>query len=118
LHRYEIRRHLAGIYDKDWRGDHSFACLTGCAQMSRVWGRLYELRNDVRYLNAALKINDYVVSLIDLKSDNPGIRGGVKGSHPVWGSYMKYRLPSWATKFTLDALFQEDDALRIFWRSS
>ena len=111
LHRYEIRRHLAGTYDKEWRGDHSFACVTGCAQMSRVWGRLFELTGDARYLNAALKMNDFVTRLIDLHSRCPGIRGGVKGSQPIWGPYMTGRLPSWAVKFTLDALFQEDDML-------
>jgi uncharacterized protein YyaL (SSP411 family) len=111
LYRYEVRRHLAGTYDRQWRGDHSFSCLTGCAQMSRVWGRLFALTGDARYLNAALKLNDFVLSGIDLRSRCPGIRGGVKGSHPLWGSYMTARLPSWAVKFTLDALFQEDDAL-------
>jgi uncharacterized protein YyaL (SSP411 family) len=111
LHRYEFRRKLAGTYDRGWEGDHSFSCLTGCAQMSMVWGRLFELTGDGRYLNAALKLNDFVVSLIDLKSHCPGIHGGVRGSHPLWGPYMTCRLPSWAAKFTLDALFQEDDAL-------
>jgi uncharacterized protein YyaL (SSP411 family) len=111
LHRYEIRHHLAGSYDRNWHGDHSFSCLTGCAQMSRVWGRLFEITGDARYLNAALKLNDFVLSSIDLRSSNPGIHGGVKGSHPIWGAYMTWRLPSWAVKFTLDALFQERDAL-------
>jgi uncharacterized protein YyaL (SSP411 family) len=113
LHRYEIRRHLAGTYDRGWRGNHSFACLTGCAQMGKVWGRLFALTREARYLNASLKLNDFVVSLIDLQSRNPGIRGGVKGSHPLWGPYMTCRLPSWAVKFTLDALFQEEDALAL-----
>jgi len=116
LHKFEVRKHLAGTYDKGWKPDHSFACLTGCAQMSRVWSRLYELTRDARYLNAALKINDYVLSHIDLRSSCPGIQGGVKGSQPVWGRYMSYRLPNWAAKFTLDALFQEGNALALFHR--
>ena len=111
LHRYELRRHLAGTYDQDWHGDPTFACLTGCAQTSRVWGRLFELTHDARYLNAALKLNDFVLASVDLQSSNPGIRGGVKGSQPIWGAYMKWRLPSWAAKFTLDAIFQEQNAL-------
>jgi hypothetical protein len=111
LRRFEIRGQLAGTYDRDWRGDSSFACVTGCAQMSRVWGRLFELTGDARYLSAALKMNDYVVSLIDLESNCFGIRGGVKGSDPLWGPYMRFRMPSWAVKFTLDALFQEADGL-------
>jgi hypothetical protein len=111
LRRFEIRGQLAGTYDNKWRGDFSFACVTGCSQMSRIWSRFFELTDDARYLNAALKMNDYVLGLIDLNSKCPGIRGGVKGSDPVWGPYMRFRIPSWAAKFTLDALFQEADGL-------
>ena len=109
--RFELRRRLAGTYDRGWRGDYTFTCLTGCAQMSLVWGRLFELTGDARYLNGVLKLNDFLVTLIDLTSPCLGIRGGVKGSHPLWGPYMTCRFPSWAAKFTLDALFQEEDAL-------
>lgn len=116
LHKFEIKKHLAGTYGKGWKPDHTFSCLTGCAQVSRVWGRLYELTRDLRYLNAMLKLNDYVVSQIDLNSHCPGIRGGVTGSKPIWGAYMTYRLPNWAAKFTLDALFEESDAVAMFRR--
>ena len=111
LHRYEVRRHLAGAYDRGWRGDHSFACMTGCAQVGLVWCRLYQVTGDARYLNAALKINDFVVTFIDLRSAWPEMRGAVKGSHPVWGPYMRFRLPSWAAKFTVDSLLREEEAL-------
>jgi len=112
LRRFEIRGRLAGTYDKSWRGDFSFACVTGCAQLSLIWSRLFEITGDARYVNAALKINDYVLGLVDLHSKCPGIRGGIKGSDPIWGPYMTYRMPSWAVKFSLDALFREADALR------
>ena len=118
LHKFEIRKHLAGTYAKGWKPDHSFACLTGCAQMSRVWGRFYGLTQDARYLNAMLKLNDYVLSQVSLTSSYPGIRGGVMGSKPVWGAYMTYRLPNWAAKFTLDALFQEEEAMALFKRNA
>lgn len=117
LHKFEIRKHLAGTYAKGWKPDHSFACLTGCAQMSRVWGRLYGMTRDARYLNALLKLNDYVLSQISLDIRCPGIQGGVMGSKPVWGAYMTCRLPNWAAKFTLDALFQEEDAVALFRKS-
>jgi hypothetical protein len=111
LHRYEVRRHLAGAYDRGWRGDHSYACLTGCAQVALVWCRLFQLTGDPRYLNAALKLNDFVAASIDLRSAWPEIRGAVKGSHPVWGHYMRFRFPSWAVKFTVDAFLREEQAL-------
>jgi hypothetical protein len=114
LHKFEIRKHLAGTYGKGWKPDHSFACLTGCAQISRVWGRFYDITRDLRYLNGMLKLNDYVLSQITLDTECVDIRGGVTGSKPVWGAYMPYRLPNWAAKFTLDALFQEEDAMTLF----
>lgn len=114
LHKFEIRKHLAGTYARGWKPDHSFACLTGCAQISRVWGRFYEMTRDARYLNAALKLNDYVLGQISLDGGCPDLRGGVPGSKPVWGPYMSYRIPNWAAKFTLDALFQEADAMTLF----
>ncbi len=113
LHKFEVRKHLAGTYGKGWKPDHSFACLTGCAQISRVWGRFFELTHDARYLNAMLKLNDYVLGQVSLDDGCLDIRGGVPGSKPVWGAYMTYRLPNWAAKFTLDALFQEADAMAI-----
>jgi hypothetical protein len=74
------------------------------------------MTRDLRYLNAAVKLNDYVLSQVSLDSTSPGIRGGVTGSKPIWGAYMTYRLPNWAAKFTLDALFQEEVALALFRR--
>jgi len=112
LHRYEVRRHLAGSYAQGWRGDHSYACLTGCAQVALVWCRLSQLTGDARYLNAALKLNDFVTSCIDLDTASREIRGAVKGSHPIWGHYMRFRFPSWAVKFTVDSLLREEDALK------
>lgn len=114
LHKFEIRKHLAGTYGRGWKADHSFACLTGCAQISRVWGRFYGMTRDARYLNALLKLNDYLLSQISLDASCSDIQGGVFGSKPVWGAYMAYRLPNWAAKFTLDALFQEADAVTLF----
>ena len=112
LRRYEVRRHLAGTYTAGWIGDHSFACVTGCAQTARVWGRLYELTGDARYVNAMLKLVDFVLGLVDVSSPWPEVCGGVRGSYPLWGPYMRFRFPSWAVKFTLDALLVEADAMR------
>ena len=30
--------------------------------------------------------------------------GGLPGSFPTWGQYMRFALPNWAAKFYLDAL--------------
>ena len=33
------------------------------------------------------------------------IRGGIKGSQPVWGRYAPMSFPNWATKFFVDAMW-------------
>jgi len=40
----------------------------------------------------------------DLSTPDPGIRGGIPGSHPRGGDYMTNRYPNWAAKFFMDAL--------------
>lgn len=112
LHRYEIRGFMAGQLDRNWQGTVTYSCLTGNAQTAINWLRLYELTGDARFLNGALKLNDYVKSTQDLKSNNPGIRGGIKGSHPIWGRYIFYSYPNWAAKFFVDALMLEIKLLR------
>ena len=116
LHRYEIRGFMAGQFDRAWKGTVAYSCLTGDAQTAINWLRLYELTRDARFLNGALKLNDYVKSTQDLKSNNPGIRGGIKGSQPIWGRYIFYSYPNWAAKFFIDALMLEDKLLREFER--
>ncbi len=112
MRRFELRGRLAGTFAQGWHADNSFSCVTGCAQMSLIWSRLFEITGDARYVNAALKMNDYVLGLVDLQARCLGVRGGIKGSDPIWGAYMTYRMPSWAVKFTLDALFHEADTVR------
>ena len=43
-----------------------------------------------------------------LTSRDPGVRGGIKGSFPVYGDYGKARVLNWATKFFIDALLLEE----------
>jgi len=108
LKRFEIRKFLAAQYDDRWKAAATFSCLTGNAQMAVIWLKLFEQTGDIRYLNAALKINDNVKSTQDLGSRNGGIRGGIKGSQPIWGKYIRYGYPNWAAKYFADALMLED----------
>lgn len=100
---------LAGTYDIGWQADKSFNCLTGSAQMGRVWGRLYEITAQDDYAVGVSTTNDYLCNLIHLDCKDDAIRGGLKGSHPIWGHYMTYRFPNWAPKFALDSFFKEDE---------
>ncbi len=111
MHRFEIRRFPFAKYNREWQSSERFSCLTGDVQLAKTWLNIYQVNGDGRFLNAALKINDFVKSTQDLRSRNPGIRGGIKGSHPIWGRYIRYSYPNWAAKFFVDALMLEDEIM-------
>jgi len=101
---------LAGSFGKSWKSGVSWSCLTGDSQMAIVWLRLHQLAGDKNYLNAAKRINNYVKSVQNLNSKNPGVRGGIKGAHPIYGWYAPFCYINWAAKFFIDALMLEDDS--------
>jgi Prenyltransferase and squalene oxidase repeat len=113
LRKFETNKFLAGAYDPGFKNGRSFACLTGNAQMSCVWLRLFEITGDVRYLNASLKMNEMLKALIPRRG-RKGIAGGVAGSYPIWGRYQPLRFISWGNKFFADALLLEARAKESF----
>jgi hypothetical protein len=113
LRKFEINKCLAGAYERDFKGRYRFTCLTGNAQMSCVWLRLFELTGDLRYLNTALKMNEMLKQLIFMHGPQ-GIAGGVCGSYPVWGRYQPLRYISWGCKFFADALLLEQRLTQSF----
>ena len=113
LRKFETNKFLAGAYERDFKSGQSFTCLTGNAQVSCVWLRLFEVTGDLRYLNAALKMNEMLKQLIPLRA-KPGIAGGVSGSYPVWGRYQPLRYISWGCKFFADALLLEQRLTHSF----
>lgn len=113
VRKFETHKRLLGTYEPDFRGGQRFACLTGNAQMSCVWLRLFEVTGDLRYLNAALKMNEMLKQLLPAKGRR-GVVGGVAGSYPIWGAYQPMRLISWGCKFLADALMLEQRLTREF----
>jgi hypothetical protein len=111
LRKFETSKHLGGTYETDFRSPASFTCLTGNAQMSCVWSRLYEVTGDLRYLNAALKMNESLKLLVPIRGRR-GVLGGVAGSYPIWGRYQPLRYISWGCKFLGDALMLEQRLTR------
>ncbi len=106
LRKFETNKYLPGACEAEFRSAGRFTCLTGNAQMSCVWLRLFEMTDDLRYLNAALKMNEMLKELIPARG-RPGIAGGVSGSFPVWERYQPLRYISWGAKFFADALLLE-----------
>ncbi len=113
LRKFETRKFLPGAFEADFKNGQRFTCLTGNAQMSCVWLRLFEVTDDLRYLNAALKMNEMLKGLIPMRGRR-GIAGGVSGSYPVWGRYQPLRYISWGCKFFADALLLEQRLTRSF----
>ncbi len=111
LRKFETQKRLLGTYEPDFRGGRKFSCLTGNAQMSCVWLRLFEVTGDLRYLNAALKMNEMLKQLLPVRGRR-GVVGGVAGSYPIWGAYQPMRFISWGCKFLADALLLEQRLTR------
>jgi len=108
LRRLEVKNILSGTYSNKWKSTARYRCLAGEAQMSVVWLKLFQITKDGRYLKVALKMNGSLEKLQNTYSHNLGINGGIKGSHPIWGSYLSFTYPNWAAKFLADALMMEN----------
>lgn len=99
--------HIPGTYSENWEGDFSFSCLTGNAQLAIVLLRLYEGIKDQKYRDAANRINHYLKSKQELPGGDDNVYGAIAGSFPIWGKYMHFVYPNWATKFFVDSLILE-----------
>jgi hypothetical protein len=95
---------LPGRLDAAWKSAARWTCVTGNAQMAIVWQRIARETGDRSMLPAAGKANRFNMSVQDISTQDPGIRGGIPGSHPRGGGYMTNRYPNWAAKFFMDAL--------------
>lgn len=104
MRKFEIKKFLQTSYNEKWKPIVDTECLTGIAQHSFIWFKIYELTDDIRYLNAGLDATDLLCYLQNINSRSKDIRGAISGSHPIWGIYAPFQYPNWATKFFVDAL--------------
>lgn len=100
---------IYGSYDKNWQGDSRFSCLTGNAQLAIIFFKLYQLTDMEQYLDAGRKINNYMLSKQELRISNKDVFGAIAGSRPIWGGYIHFMYPNWATKFFIDSLILEKE---------
>lgn len=103
---------MPGRLDSDWDKAAAWSCLTGQAQMVGVWLRLHELTGSPQWLAPGPAVLRFLKTTQNRTSDNPGLRGGIRGSFPLDGAYGQYEVLNWATKFFVDALMR-DDRLRM-----
>ncbi|THJ19425.1 MAG: hypothetical protein CAF45_016180 [Nitrospira sp. CG24E] len=98
---------LAGRYNRHWEPAVSWRCLTGEAQMAGIWGRLYQLTGRPGYLEGMRKANAGLRRVQFMRTDQPGLYGGISGSAPIHGMYGRFEILNWAVKFFLDAQMLE-----------
>jgi hypothetical protein len=99
---------LPGRLDSCWQGTVDWTCLTGTVQIAWCWLDLFQETGDSRYEGAAFSANRFVRRTMNI-TGAPGVRGGIKGSFPVYGDYGQYEYLNWAAKFLIDALLFEQD---------
>jgi hypothetical protein len=109
---YSLPLFLPGRFNEKWKSEAKFSCLTGNAQIASIWLKLYLINNDARLLNASLKIIDQLKTMQCINSSNTGIRGGIKGSNPIWGDYFKFGYPSAGAKFFADAVMLQEKIMQ------
>lgn len=104
---------LAGTYTEGWKPKKQYSCLTGNVQIASCLLVQDQFDPDLRLVNTAAKLVDYVCSCQHLHAIAAGIRGGVAGSRPIWGKYMFMRYPNWAAKYHCDALMKLIDRINL-----
>lgn len=95
---------IPGQIDTAGKAHGRYCCLTGNCQMAIVWLKLFELTGDQRFYHTAASSLRYVMSCQDIHTVDSNIRGGIKGSHPIWNRYTRLSYPNWAAKFFIDGL--------------
>jgi len=98
---------VPGSFNENWKRTTTSSCLTGIAQFSIIWSRLFEITGNRKYINAAQKANHFLIRTQERTRFPKGIQGGIKGSHPINGNYLAFVYPNWAAKFFVDALILE-----------
>jgi len=111
MRRLELSRGLAGMLDYRWRPLSYYVCLTGNVQLALIWLHMYDEHGDPRLLNASLKAIDIVKAAQAMDREEGGIKGGIPGSHPIWGDYIEHGYPNWAAKYFIDAMLAKQKAL-------
>jgi hypothetical protein len=98
---------LPGQIDPRGSETTSHCCLTGNCQLGGIWTMLYEMTGDEAFRLGAIRALGYVMDHQDIQTPDLDVRGGIKGSHPIWGPYARLTYPSWAAKFFIDAMLSK-----------
>ena len=104
---------VSGEFDESLAGVKKYVCLTGNAQLAVCILLMEQQKSDLRLVNAASKMIDFIGSVQAKGQFVKSIRGGVAGSYPLWGRYMFMRYPNWSAKFYCDSLMLIKNRLEL-----
>lgn len=99
--------YASGTYGKHWKAHEKFNCLTGNAQLAIIYNKAYLATGNDSYRKIAKHMNEYLRRKQELRTSNINIHGALAGSYPIWGDYIHYCYPNWATKFLAESLIVE-----------
>lgn len=110
---WHTNKRFAGSYDQNWNGNDSFICVTGNAQISILFSRLFQITQEEQWQILAKEI---LTKIVDYQRNSVfrNLNGAIPGSVPFWGEYMRFKYPNWAAKFFLDAcrfVFEEKEII-------
>ncbi len=92
----------------------NYVCLTGNLQIAECMLTYESSINDLRIVNAAARLIDFVCSRQAVEIPINGIKGAVAGSSPFFGAYMRLRYPNWACKYLCDAILKISSRVKSF----
>jgi hypothetical protein len=90
-------------YHMDWSVANSEYCVTGLAQWAGVCFRLAQDHGMTEFMSSAESALDQIKRW-QYFSRNSRLHGGLPGSKPLGGRYMRFSIPNWGVKFFIDAL--------------
>ena len=85
-------------------------CLTGVAQWAALAFRLAQQGADAGFAAAGTAALDFLRRKQISGTGDTRLDGGLCGSDPPWGAYLRLAIPNWAVKFLIDAFLAADRA--------
>lgn len=103
---------LFSQYHEDYEPANREKCLTGIAQWAGVCFDIFVITNNEKYYHEALK-NIYYLKSKQIFSSDQNLNGGLPGSLPINGQYLKFAIPNWGVKFFIDTLLKRKETAAI-----
>jgi hypothetical protein len=104
---------LSGVYADNWIPQANYCCLTGLAQMSIIWQRLFHSQGINELKLPAEKGINFIKTNHRITGRKDPQDGAIAGSSPIWGRYSMFEYPNWAAKFFADALMMKMTNINI-----